>query len=128
VKPSADGSFRASDGLDLAYIDAGAGPHVLLLHGNPFNRSMWQPQVEFLVERYRVVVPELRGYGRSRLPAGSRETKLETFVADCLALIDALHAGRMSKRGSAQTSSTPSLSNFSTAPRVQPRNGRSQCS
>jgi pimeloyl-ACP methyl ester carboxylesterase len=74
-----------------SYIDEGAHSRtVLLIHGHPFNRTMWAPQVEMLKTRRRVVVPDLRGYGRSGLPV-ERETSLETFASDSLALIDALH-------------------------------------
>jgi pimeloyl-ACP methyl ester carboxylesterase len=63
---------------------------VLLIHGHPFNRSMWTPQVDTLRARYRVIVPDLRGYGQSSLPI-DRETRLETFASDCLALMDVLN-------------------------------------
>ena len=51
------------NGIDLAYQDVGAGPAVVLVHGHPLDYTMWQPQVEFLRNRYRLIVPELRGYG-----------------------------------------------------------------
>jgi len=54
------------------------------------NRTMWQPQVDFFNARYRVLVPDLRGYGKTSLPDGQRETRLETFAADNLALANAL--------------------------------------
>jgi pimeloyl-ACP methyl ester carboxylesterase len=74
--------------VELSYTDAGEGhPAVLLIHGHPFNRSMWQPQLDFLKRRYRVIVPDLRGYGQSSLPAGCRVTRLETFATDNLALM-----------------------------------------
>lgn len=79
------------NGVDLAYCDAGDGsPAVLLVHGHPFNHTMWHPQIDFLQATHRVVVPDLRGYGKSSLPAGSRETRLETFAADNFALMDSL--------------------------------------
>jgi pimeloyl-ACP methyl ester carboxylesterase len=78
------------NGVDLSYSNVGDGRRtVLLIHGHPFNRTMWQPQLEFLQASYRVVVPDLRGYGASSLPDG-RETRLETFAADNLALMDSL--------------------------------------
>jgi pimeloyl-ACP methyl ester carboxylesterase len=78
------------NGVDLSYSDVGDGHRtVLLIHGHPFNRTMWQPQLEFLKASYRVVVPDLRGYGTSSLP-DCRETRLETFAADNLALMDSL--------------------------------------
>ncbi len=57
--------------VDLAYDDAGAGPAVVLVHGHPFNRSMWAPQLDVLAGRFRVIVPDLRGYGESPVTAGT---------------------------------------------------------
>jgi 3-oxoadipate enol-lactonase len=34
--------------VDLAYDDVGEGPVVVLIHGHPFNRSMWAPQLDAL--------------------------------------------------------------------------------
>jgi 3-oxoadipate enol-lactonase len=81
------------NGVNLSYCDVGDGRRtVLLIHGHPFNRTMWQPQVESLQATYRVIVPDLRGYGKSSLPEGCHETRLETFAADNLALMDTLGA------------------------------------
>ena len=49
----------------IAYTDAGHGDTVLLLHGSASSRRMWQPLVERLAARYRVVAPDLVGYGES---------------------------------------------------------------
>jgi len=54
---------------------------VLLIHGHPFNRRMWTPQVDALRARYRGIVPDLRGYGQGSLSV-DRETRLETFASD----------------------------------------------
>jgi len=88
---SSTASVLHINGVDLSYRDDGnRRPAILLIHGHPFNCSMWQPQIDFLKADYRVVVPNLRGYGQSSLANGSRETRLETFAADNLALMDAL--------------------------------------
>jgi 3-oxoadipate enol-lactonase len=42
----------------------------VFIHGHPFNRSMWTPQVAALRDRYRVIVPDLRGYGGSPVTPG----------------------------------------------------------
>lgn len=54
-----------SDGVSISYDDVGSGNAVLLIDGHPFNRTMWQPQAQSLRYRYRVILPDLRGYGQS---------------------------------------------------------------
>jgi pimeloyl-ACP methyl ester carboxylesterase len=49
----------------IAYTDSGRGDTVLLVHGSASSRRMWQPLVERLAARYRVVAPDLVGYGAS---------------------------------------------------------------
>ncbi len=48
----------------------GAGPSVLLLHGNPDSGLMWQGLAERLGTRRRCIAPDLPGFGRSQVPAG----------------------------------------------------------
>jgi pimeloyl-ACP methyl ester carboxylesterase len=86
---SSSPSMTFINGMAMSFIDEGRGRAVLLIHGHPFNSSMWSPQVGALKIKYRVVVPDLRGYGRSPLPTATRETRLETFASDCLALMKA---------------------------------------
>jgi pimeloyl-ACP methyl ester carboxylesterase len=57
-------SIRIKDAT-IAYTDAGRGDTVLALHGSASSRRMWQPLVERLAGRYRVVAPDLIGYGES---------------------------------------------------------------
>ena len=51
----------------------GAGPPLLLLHGFPETHLMWAGVAPLLAERYTVVCPDLRGYGRSGCPASDAE-------------------------------------------------------
>ncbi len=51
--------------MELAYDDTGAGPCVVLIHGHPFDRSLWRPQTAVLASKFRVVAPDLRGFGAS---------------------------------------------------------------
>jgi pimeloyl-ACP methyl ester carboxylesterase len=81
--------------MTLAYDDLGprGGQPVLLVHGHPFDRSMWRPQVGHLTSSgYRVVTPDLRGYGRSRCE--DTKTGLDVFANDLVELADHLRLER----------------------------------
>jgi 3-oxoadipate enol-lactonase len=53
----------------LAHAVSGAGAPVVLLHSGVADRRMWQPQIPALGHRFRVISPDLRGFGDSPLPA-----------------------------------------------------------
>ena len=128
------------NGITIAYEDVGAGENVLVLvHGHPFNRTMWRPQVEWIenlnrprarardlearlalpglchqakppprdsqpariehehvnehehdygMRPWRVIVPDLRGYGDSTVVPG--KTTLDVFAGDIAGLLDGL--------------------------------------
>lgn len=77
----------------LNYKDVGPGPiPVVLLHGFPFDSDLWRPQMPALADRYRVIAPDLRGFGASQLVAEAYTiARLADDVAD---LLDALGLGR----------------------------------
>jgi 3-oxoadipate enol-lactonase len=52
----------------LSHDDVGSGPAVVLLHSGVCDRRMWAPLVGPLSRRYRVINPDLRGFGESALP------------------------------------------------------------
>jgi pimeloyl-ACP methyl ester carboxylesterase len=81
-----------SSGPALAHDDRGSGRAIVLIHGHPFNRGMWAPQLDSLARDFRVVAPDLPGYGASP-PRGARITMRE--LADALLeLVDELGIGR----------------------------------
>ena len=76
------------NGLTLGYEDFGSGPAVLLIHGFPLRREMWRPQVEPLVDAgYRVILPDLRGFGKSESGSGA---SMDNYADDLVALLDFL--------------------------------------
>jgi pimeloyl-ACP methyl ester carboxylesterase len=85
------------DTVDLAYDEAGAGPAVLLVHGHPFNRSMWAPQLAALAVSYRVIAPDLRGYGGSPVTPGT--VPMSQLAADVTRLLDRLGVSRVAAIG-----------------------------
>jgi 3-oxoadipate enol-lactonase len=81
-------------GIEMAYEDVGSGPAVVLLHGYPFNRSMWREQVETLREHYRVITPDLRGHGETSATQEEPATIAE-MAQDVAALLDELEIKRV---------------------------------
>jgi pimeloyl-ACP methyl ester carboxylesterase len=83
------------NGITVAYEDAGSGGDVLVLvHGHPFNRSMWRPQVDALSRAgWRVIAPDLRGYGETTVVEGM--TTLDVFANDLAGLLDVLGIERV---------------------------------
>lgn len=50
----------------LYFTECGSGPPLLLVHGLMITGEMFEPVVETFAARHRVIVPDLRGHGRSR--------------------------------------------------------------
>lgn len=72
-----------------AFLEAGAGWPVILIHGFPLNADMWRPQLESVPEGCRFIAPDLRGFGRSLPPEGGSVT-MDDYATDVLSLMDGL--------------------------------------
>jgi 3-oxoadipate enol-lactonase len=73
----------------MAYDDTGgSGAALVLLHGFPFDRSMWEGQAEALGGEFRIVAPDLRGLGET--PLGTDAVSIEAMAEDVAALLDEL--------------------------------------
>src|SRR5579872_783044 len=60
-----------ANGIKVHYAEVGEGPPVVLLHGFPETSYAWRFQIEALKVRYRLIVPDLRGYGATeKAPTG----------------------------------------------------------
>jgi len=57
-----------TSGGEIAYVEEGEGPAVLLLHGFPTSSFLWRREIPLLASRMRVIAPDLLGYGRSDKP------------------------------------------------------------
>jgi pimeloyl-ACP methyl ester carboxylesterase len=80
----------SANGLRFAYLEAGQGPLVLLLHGFPDTAHGWQATLGVLAQAgYRAVAPFLRGYAPTEVPV-QRNVRLEVLAEDAVALVSAL--------------------------------------
>jgi len=86
-------SVASVRGIELAYEASGAGLPVVLLHGFPFNRTLWREQVATLKERYRIITPDLRGHGETT--ATREPATMEEMAGDVAALLDELGIARV---------------------------------
>jgi pimeloyl-ACP methyl ester carboxylesterase len=80
------------NGISIGYDDQGTGEALVLVHGHPFNRSMWRPQAERFGRDLRVITADLRGYGETTVIPG--KTPLEAYARDLEGLLDHLGVGR----------------------------------
>ena len=73
----------------LAYDDCGSGLPVVLIHGFPLNRQMWQPQVDALkAAGYRPICPDLPGFGQS--PPLAAAASMSAYADSLVELLDQL--------------------------------------
>jgi pimeloyl-ACP methyl ester carboxylesterase len=78
------------DGVGIEYQVSGDGQPVILLHGFPDSGRLWRHQVPVLVEAgFKVIVPDMRGYGRSDKPAAVDAYTIDKLAGDVVAVLDA---------------------------------------
>lgn len=83
--------FAEANGIRMHYVDEGEGPLVILLHGFPFLWYLWRNQIKVLAAAgYRVVAPDLRGYGQTDAPADPDDYTMTHMVGDVVGLMKAL--------------------------------------
>src|SRR5271154_988872 len=104
-KPSAGGTRSMSirratcraNGIRQFYLEAGAGPTVVLLHGFPDTSFAWRFQIPALACHYRVIAPDLRGYGETDKPPTGYDKR--TMANDVVALLETLGIWRIALVG-----------------------------
>jgi pimeloyl-ACP methyl ester carboxylesterase len=84
-------SVGVGDGIELSVIEAGEGPLVVLCHGFPELAFSWRHQIPALAAAgYRVLAPDMRGYGDSSAPAAIEDYDILSLCGDLAGLLDAL--------------------------------------
>ena len=77
------------NGITICYDDFGSGSTpIIFVHGFPFNKSFWQPQMEFLKGTQHVIAYDIRGFGKST--PGKEEDSMGLFADDLVKFMDAL--------------------------------------
>lgn len=76
------------NGIDMSYRDIGSGPTLVLLHGFTGTGEAWDPFLEDLASNFRLIVPDLRGHGRSYNPSGKFTHK--ELAQDVFTMLDQL--------------------------------------
>jgi pimeloyl-ACP methyl ester carboxylesterase len=80
-----------TNGIQMAVYEAGSGPAVVLLHGFPGLAFTWRHQIPALVAAgYRVIVPDLRGYGLTDAPSRVEDYDIGQLTGDLVSLLDAV--------------------------------------
>lgn len=83
------------DHLNIAYDHAGRGIPLLLIHGYPLNRSLWESQYTDLRDIAQMIIPDLRGHGKSDSGLWSENElplfTMEQLADDCAGLLDHLN-------------------------------------
>lgn len=85
-----------TNGIKMNYVDTGgAGTPVLLIHGFPFNLKMWQPQIDALGDRWRLIVPDLKGAGESEGPDDPSAYTMDSYADELAGLLDELEIDKV---------------------------------
>jgi pimeloyl-ACP methyl ester carboxylesterase len=77
------------DGVPMAYLEAGSGPAIVLLHGNGGSSRDWNGVIPALATRNRVLAPDLPGYGESAQADNSSPTELARRVRTFMVTVGA---------------------------------------
>ncbi len=84
--------YLQCDDVEIHYDVVGSGPDIVLLHPFPSSRQFWKPIISRFDSDYRLILPDLRGLGKSA--SGDRTITMERHAKDLLHLCDELKIGR----------------------------------
>jgi pimeloyl-ACP methyl ester carboxylesterase len=92
---------KLSTGITMRVTEAGPAdaPPVILLHGFPESHRTWRAVAPLLGDRFRLVMPDLRGFGYSERPTDVEAYGTDTLIADIFALADVLGIDRFALVG-----------------------------
>ncbi len=89
--PYVKSTANKDEPVDIYFEDTGSGKAIVMIHGWPLSGSMWEYQVDALLEKgYRCITYDRRGFGRSDYPGGGYDYK--TMAGDLHAVLEATDA------------------------------------
>ena len=89
MKESANNLNIKSNGIEVCYNDAGSSViPIIFIHGFPFDKSTWNPQIDYLKNTNRVISYDNRGFGKSE--KGGDDLSINLFADDLINLMDSL--------------------------------------
>jgi 3-oxoadipate enol-lactonase len=78
-----------ANGISICYDDFGKGKTpIIFIHGFPFDKSMWQPQMDFFKHTRRVIALDIRGFGLSS--NNSEKESIDLLALDLIVFMDSL--------------------------------------
>jgi len=86
-----------ANGIRQHFLEAGSGPPVVLLHGFPETSFAWRFQIPELAKTFRVIAPDLRGYGETDKPPGGYDKR--NMANDLVSLLNALELKKIALIG-----------------------------
>lgn len=88
-------SFIEINGIKLHIISIGSGQPLLLLHGFPDFWYGWKSVIPKLKEKYRLIIPDMRGYNLSDKPKGMQKYRIDLLIEDIGGIIKNLNLGKV---------------------------------
>ncbi len=86
-EPEPQDVYVEANGIRFHCMTAGEGPLCLCLHGFPETWYSWRNQIPLLARSYKVVVPEMRGYGETGAPRETAAYRLPVLIEDIRGLM-----------------------------------------
>ena len=85
---SQTGRFVNANGINMYYESFGSGISLIFLHGSMGTGKVWKPYVPILSNDFNIILPDVRGHGKTENPG--KEIDLHLIADDIAGLIDAL--------------------------------------
>ena len=82
--------FVNVNGIRMHYVTTGKGSLIVFLHGFPEFWYSWRHQIPFFSKRFKVAVPDMRGFGETERPTEIDQYRIEKLVKDIVELVHSL--------------------------------------